>query len=140
MTPTEAIKELRDASDNEVRYGDTEHNYNEVMQRIEAFELAIKALKQTRYKSEARRWKRRYLDLKHRIFKLEGQQQKWIQVSEKLPEERYAVLVWCPERKNTYCAYLEEGQWWIFGAYFEKVKLEVTAWMPLPEGYTESEE
>lgn len=59
----------------------------------------------------------------------------WIPVSERLPEEGYAVLVWCPERKNTYCAYLEEGQWWIFGAYFEKVKLEVTAWQSLPKPY-----
>ena len=59
----------------------------------------------------------------------------WIPCSERMPEENYAVLVWCPERKNTYCAYLEEGQWWIFGAYFEKVKLEVIAWMPLPEPY-----
>lgn len=60
---------------------------------------------------------------------------RWITVSERLPEENYAVLVWCPERKNIYCAYLEEGQWWIFGAYFEKVKLEVIAWQPLPEPY-----
>lgn len=59
----------------------------------------------------------------------------WIPCSERLPEENYAVLVWCPERKNIYCAYLEEGQWWIFGAYFEKVKLEVIAWMPLPEPF-----
>lgn len=60
---------------------------------------------------------------------------RWIPVSERLPEERIAVLVWCPERKNIYCAYLEEKQWWIFGAYFQKVPLEVLAWMPLPEPY-----
>lgn len=45
MTNEEAIKELKDASDSEVRYGDTEHHYNEVMKRVEAFEMAIKALK-----------------------------------------------------------------------------------------------
>lgn len=46
MIPEEAIIELRDASDNEVRYGDTEHHYNEVMKRIEALDIAIKALEQ----------------------------------------------------------------------------------------------
>lgn len=62
---------------------------------------------------------------------------KWIPVSEKLPKENTAVLVWCPERKNIYCAFLEEKQWWIFGGYFSKVILEVIAWMPLPERYKE---
>lgn len=46
MTTEEAIKELREASDNEVRYGDTEHHYDEVMKRVEAFDMAIKALEQ----------------------------------------------------------------------------------------------
>lgn len=59
----------------------------------------------------------------------------WVPVSERMPEDRYAVLVWCPERKNIYCAYREENQWWIFGTYSIKVSLEVTAWMPLPEPY-----
>jgi hypothetical protein len=58
---------------------------------------------------------------------------RWIPVYERLPEDSYAVLVWCPERKNIYCAYREEDQWWIFGAYFEKVTLDVVAWMPLPQ-------
>lgn len=62
------------------------------------------------------------------------EQTRWIPVSSgNLPEEGSAVLVWCPERKNIYCAYLEEKQWWIFGAYFEKLKLEVTKWQPLPQ-------
>jgi DNA-directed RNA polymerase subunit RPC12/RpoP len=46
MTLDEAIKEIKDASDSEVRYGDKEHHYDEVMKRIEAFDLAIRALEQ----------------------------------------------------------------------------------------------
>ena len=61
--------------------------------------------------------------------------EKWIPVSEGLPEKGLAVLVWCPERKNIYCAYYEEKQWWIFGAYFEKITLDIVAWRPLPEPY-----
>ena len=46
MTTEEAIKELKDASDSEVRYGDTKRHYDEVMKRIEAFDMAIKALEE----------------------------------------------------------------------------------------------
>ena len=66
---------------------------------------------------------------------------RWIPVSEKLPEDRQAVLVWCPQYKNIYCAYLEKEQWWIFGAFVQIVPNEVIAWMPLPEPYkAESED
>ena len=61
----------------------------------------------------------------------------WVPISERLPEERIAVLVWCPERKNIYCACYEEKQWWIFGAYFKKIEDDVTAWQSLPEPYEE---
>ena len=44
MTNEEAIKELREASDSEIRYGDTERHFKEIMKRIEAFNMAIKAL------------------------------------------------------------------------------------------------
>lgn len=46
MTNEEAIKVLREASDSEVRYGDTDNHYDEVMKRVEAFDMAIKALEQ----------------------------------------------------------------------------------------------
>lgn len=73
------------------------------------------------------------------IDKIE-QEPRWIPVKERLPEESTAVLVWCPERKNIYCAYREVNQWWIFGAYFEKVTFKVTAWMQLPKQYKEENE
>lgn len=63
------------------------------------------------------------------------QEPRWIPVTEKLPEESTAVLVWCPERKNIYCAYYNEKHWWIFGAYWEGIEMKITAWMPLPQPY-----
>lgn len=64
--------------------------------------------------------------------KPQEQEPRWIPISEKLPEESTAVLVWCPERKNIYCAYYEEKQWWIFGPCWIKVTGEIAAWRPLP--------
>ena len=59
MTHEEAIKEIREASDAEVRYGDMEHHYDDVMRRIEAFDMAIKALGSwDKYSSEL--WKKAY--------------------------------------------------------------------------------
>ena len=43
-TNEEAIKELIDASHREAKYGDTNNHYYEIMMRIEAFDMAIKAL------------------------------------------------------------------------------------------------
>ena len=64
MTNEEVIKIIKQFRD---RQGNSSDD-------IEAFDLAIEALERKKYKSEARRWKRRYLDLKQRIFKLEEQQ------------------------------------------------------------------
>lgn len=73
--------------------------------------------------------------------------EKWIPVAERLPEEKKAVLVWCPQYKNLYCAYRENEQWWIFGSYSHRIVDDVVAWMPYevlltePYGYgTEMEQ
>ena len=51
-----------------------------------------------------------------------------------LPETNKCVLVHCPARKNTYCAYLNSNKDWLgIGRWdFEKYE-KVTHWMPLPE-------
>ena len=46
MTIEEAIKELIDASHEEVKYGDKENHYKEIMKRIDAFDIAVKSLEQ----------------------------------------------------------------------------------------------
>ena len=66
MTNEEAIKEIQDASDYEVRHGDIEHHYEDIMRRVEAFEKAVNALQ--KYKT-------------------------WIPTSERLPEENGGYLV-----------------------------------------------
>ena len=58
---------------------------------------------------------------------------KWIDVDDELPKEHQSVLVYCPCRKNIYCAYLEKDQWWIFGAYKEQITEIVTKWKSLPK-------
>lgn len=73
MTATEAINTINSLKQyyndkNEDSYVGFDNEDNE------ALEMSINALKQKSYKSEARRWKRRYLDLKQRIFKLKEQQ------------------------------------------------------------------
>ena len=65
---------------------------------------------------------------------------KWIPISEKLPEEMKSVLVYAPEYNNIYCAYLDGDTWFIFGGYGSYAVANVTAWMPLPYEPQESEE
>ena len=57
---------------------------------------------------------------------------RWISVKERMPEPRVAVMVYCPEHKNQYCAFYENKHWWVFGAY-GTVWEEVTHWKPLPK-------
>jgi hypothetical protein len=83
---------------------------------------------------------RHYIEaLDFAVKNLKERPQEWIPVSERLPEVHKAVLVWCPEHRNIFCASCDDyGEWNIFGAYC-RVHDEVIAWMPLPEPYKEAE-
>ena len=64
---------------------------------------------------------------------------RWIPVTEQYPEERKAVLVYQRMYKNTYCAFLDGMDWWIYGGYGTKA-FGITHWMPLPEPPKEEED
>lgn len=61
---------------------------------------------------------KRYASMVDEIANLKALEQKektgWTPVSERLPEECSGVLVYCPENKNIFLAYLEIGKWYIF--------------------------
>ena len=106
----------------------------------EALLTGIKALEQKSYKSDARRWKRRYLDLKQRIFKLE-EQTRWIPFSERLPKLYEKVLV--TVNTEVSIGWREEDGWRIV----DYISLEkyadswIRGWMPMIEAYiAESED
>jgi len=63
---------------------------------------------------------------------------RWIPVTERLPEEKKAVLVWCPKYLNQYECYLVcdafgKREWIVFGSFGIHLNLQPTHWRPLPE-------
>lgn len=104
----------------------------------ETLEFVIKALEQKSYKSEARRWKRRYLDLKQRT--------KWISVSERLPKENEYIGDVCKyyliqdEYGDMHVAHLSNVGWFPMRS-LKAIGDEIIAWQELPQPYNvESEE
>lgn len=66
----------------------------------------------------------------------------WISVEDRLPDELFmAVLIYCPDKNNIYCAYLNaRNEWHIFDQGSGLWVLErVTHWMPLPSPPTDKE-
>lgn len=71
----------------------------------------------------------------------------WIPVTERLPYNGYGVLVTVNGKHNniTFENSLEIAEYdniegWIIEGYLDWLAPDVTAWMPLPEPYKESEE
>jgi len=127
MTTIEAIKELKDASDSEVRYGDTNHHYDEVMKRVEAFDMAIKALEEISrlpenlHREREQAYMNGYADAKSTC--------RWISVDDKLPEENQRALViyrsMIGDTDEVDVDYIKGEYWQNHGG--------VIAWMSLPE-------
>ena len=71
----------------------------------------------------------------------------WIPVTERLPEDEYGVLATVNGKHNntTFIDALEIAEYdsdegWIIEGYLDWINPDVTAWMPLPEPYKESEQ
>ena len=59
--------------------------------------------------------------------------QKWIPVTERLPDERIAVIVWSAAGFSTTAHYIgNEGKWRVTWNH-ERLEAPVTHWIPLPE-------
>ena len=81
------------------------------------------------------------------IEALQEPERKWIPVTEKLPEDGCGVLVTVNGKHNNiiFVNALEIAEYrntegWIIEGYLDWLAPDVTAWMPLPEPYKESEE
>ena len=84
------------------------------------------------------------------VFEIIEEQPKvggWIPVSERLPENGCGVLATVNGKHNntTFIDALEIAEYdsdegWIIEGYLDWINPDVTAWMPLPEPYKESEE
>lgn len=59
---------------------------------------------------------------------------KWRLIST-APRNTHSILVWCPERMNTYIVYWTHSNstWTHFGSLGRTLTEEPTHWMPLPE-------
>ena len=65
-------------------------------------------------------------------------EQKWIPVTERLPEVRHAVLCYTPHHKNIWALSLHEDNEWYYWIptnkkYNPDFEGDITHWMPLPE-------
>lgn len=68
--------------------------------------------------------------------------ERWIPVSERLPEPRMAVLGYAPRYQNIYALYYDSAYGWMVWSpvrddFFPNSQGEIIAWMPLPEPYKE---
>ena len=60
--------------------------------------------------------------------------QQWIPVSERLPTDSKAVLVYAPRNRNIFeCFHRSDGYWETASYTFGILHDEVTHWMPLPQ-------
>lgn len=108
MTNQEAIAWIKSIKNKYIHGGDDDFDEK----RKKSLDLAIKALKQTR----------------------------WIPVSERLPKEGIEVLITTKWDNITIGEMFCDNDWVIYEGTTNADIDDIKAWMPLPQPYTESEE
>lgn len=83
---------------------------------------------------------RKFLDALGCAIKLLAQpEQRWIPVTERLPEDDRTKIVTLANG-NAESGYYSDGNWWCIGDSIHLENPTVIAWMPLPEPYKERQE
>jgi hypothetical protein len=70
--------------------------------------------------------------LRERLAQPEQEPVAWIKCSERLPQNKRAVLVLSPSNRCIFCAYWDTNQWLYFGGYPQPISHPVTHWRTVP--------
>ena len=112
--------------------------YEDLLDYMHGEDTILKDRKEFKAWLERCRW--HVLECDKLARQLESQpEQKWIPVSERLPDDDRTKVVTLANG-NVEAGYYSNGDWWCIGDTIALENPTVIAWMPLPEAYAERRE
>ena len=140
--PASCFEDLCEAVDIAIKALSADTDYFEFTERLykEAYERGKAEAQREYVNGYAKEYTIEQMNQARYIGFIEGEEsaQRWIPVTERLPEDDRAVLVYEATYNNNFTATYEDGRWKSFDichddVYFdETIYWNVTKWMPLP--------